>query len=45
MDYREYEKGQEVSEDDFQSIGMVRDKFHSEWNYTISPIERVEISL
>jgi hypothetical protein len=45
IDYREYENGQEVSEEDFQSIGIVRDKFHGEWNYTISPIERVEISL
>lgn len=45
LDYREYEKGKEVDEEDFRSIGIVRAKFHGEWNYTISPMRRIGISL
>jgi hypothetical protein len=45
LDYREYEKGREVDEEDFKSIGIVRAKFHGEWNYTISPMRRIEIAL
>ena len=45
LDYREYEKGREVDEEDFKNIGIVRAEFHGEWNYTISPMRRIEISL
>ena len=34
-----------VDEDDFKSIGIVRDKLHGEWNYKISPMKRIEIYL
>lgn len=43
IDYREYEKGKEVSDEDFKSIGMVPDKFHGEWNYRIEPMARINI--
>ena len=45
LDYRNYEKGREVDEEDFKSIGIARAKFHGEWNYTISPMEKIVISL
>ena len=45
LDYREYEKGREVDEEDFKSIGIVLAKFHGEWNYTISPMRKIEIAL
>jgi hypothetical protein len=45
LDYGEYEKGREVDEEDFKSIGIVRAKFHGDWNYTISPMKRIEICL
>jgi hypothetical protein len=44
IDCRHYEKGREISDEDFESIGITRDKFHGEWNYKIEPIIRVRIS-
>ena len=35
--------GRDVDDEDFKSIGIVRAKFHGEWNYTISPMRRVVI--
>lgn len=32
-----YPIGIKVSDEDFESINIVRDKFHGEWNYVISP--------
>ena len=37
LDENEYEKGKEVSEDDFAAIMIRGEDFHPEWNYTISP--------
>ena len=37
LDEGEYEKGLEVSDEEFDSINIVRDDFHGEWNYTIRP--------
>ena len=37
LDRRKYPLGQEVSNDDFDSINIRQHKFHGEWNYTISP--------
>ena len=45
VDYRKYEKGREVDDKDFESIGIVPDKFHGEWNYCIEPMVRISISL
>ncbi|HNC01615.1 MAG TPA: ISAzo13 family transposase [Leptospiraceae bacterium] len=45
IDYRKYEKGKEVSDRDFESIGIVPDKFHGEWNYRIEPTVRIGITL
>jgi hypothetical protein len=44
IDYRTYEKGKEVSDDDFKSIGITPDKFHGEWNYRIEPTVNIIIS-
>ena len=45
LDYREYATGKEVDDEDFKSIGITRAEFHGEWNYTISPMERITICL
>jgi len=37
IDFREYAKGKEVNKSNFQEIAITKDKFHGEWNYTISP--------
>lgn len=45
IDYRKYEKGKEVSDGDFESIGITPNKFHGEWNYRIEPMARISVSL
>ncbi len=45
IDYRDYQKGREVDDEDFDGIGITRDKFHGEWNYTISPVIKVNVLL
>jgi hypothetical protein len=37
LDKREYPKGIKVLDDEFATINIVRDAFHGEWNYSISP--------
>jgi transposase len=39
LDTNEYETGIKVSEEELQRINIVRDDFHGEWNYCISPSE------
>lgn len=43
IDYREYRKGREVDDEDFNEIAITRDTFHGEWNYVISPVIKVNI--
>jgi len=37
LDEGKYERGLEVSDEEFESINLVKDDFHGEWNYIISP--------
>jgi len=37
LDNREYPKGIKVPDAEFAAINMVRDDFHGDWNYSISP--------
>jgi hypothetical protein len=37
IDSKEYEKGVEVSGEEFNAINIKQHAFHGEWNYTISP--------
>jgi hypothetical protein len=37
LDTRTYPKGMKVSDEEMASLNIKRDKFHPEWNYTISP--------
>lgn len=37
LDTRAYPKGMKVSDEEIASLAIKRDKFHPEWNYTISP--------
>jgi hypothetical protein len=37
LDPNAYETGVEVSDEELSAVRMKKDKFHGEWNYTISP--------
>ena len=37
LDGNAYETGIEVSDEELAAVRMKKDKFHGEWNYTISP--------
>jgi transposase len=37
LDERTYEKGIEVSDEQLAGVGITRNEFHGEWNYTINP--------
>ena len=37
LDPNLYRKGVKVTDQEFAAIRLVRDDFHGEWNYTISP--------
>ena len=41
IDYRSYEKGRKVSNEEFKAINITPDEFHGEWNYTIHPIIKI----
>ena len=35
LDTKSYEKGRKISDEEMESINIVREQFHGEWNYTI----------
>lgn len=37
LDERQYETGKKVSDEELAEINLLKDKFHGEWNYSISP--------
>src|SRR5947199_115646 len=37
LDSNAYEKGIEVSDEELAAVRLKKDKFHGDWNYTISP--------
>jgi hypothetical protein len=37
LDSNSYEKGVEVSDEELAAVQLKKDKFHGDWNYTISP--------
>lgn len=39
MDYNKYPKGEKVTDGQLKKVNLIRDAFHGEWNYTISPDE------
>lgn len=39
-----YPKGIKITDDELKTINMTIEKFHGEWNYTIKPNEKEEIS-
>lgn len=43
LDYRYYEKGKKVDDEDFESIAITKNEFHGEWNYMISPVIVFEV--
>jgi len=38
VDYNEYKKGVDVSDEELAGVNLVEDDFHGEWNYSILPI-------
>ena len=38
VDYNEYKKGMEVSDEELSKVNILKDEFHGEWNYSILPI-------
>lgn len=43
LDTKSYPKGIKVSDQEMASINILRDSFHGEWNYTISPARKASI--
>ena len=37
QDLNTYEKGIEVSDEEFSSLNISRHQFHGDWNYSIAP--------
>ena len=37
LDKNKYPKGIEITKEEVEELGIVRDKFHGEWNYTFTP--------
>jgi hypothetical protein len=37
LDTNKYEKGLKVSDEELAAVHLTKDRFHGEWNYTISP--------
>ena len=37
IDKNKYEKGIEISDEEYDAINIKNHKFHGEWNYTIRP--------
>lgn len=37
LDMRTYEKGVKISNAEMDSLGIIGDGFHLDWNYTIKP--------
>ena len=37
LDENSYETGRKVTEQQIKNLSLQRDKFHGEWNYTLSP--------
>jgi len=40
LDEAEYQKGCKVTDEELEGVNITPDKFHGEWNYTISPYKR-----
>jgi hypothetical protein len=37
LDKSKYQKGIVISDEEMETIALVRDEFHADWNYTIKP--------
>jgi hypothetical protein len=44
MDKEIYQKGIKITDKELKNISMTIEKFHGEWNYTIKPNEKTEIT-
>lgn len=37
LDKNEYPKGIKITKEEIEELGIIRDEFHGEWNYTFKP--------
>ena len=37
LDKNEYPKGIKITKEEVEELGIIRDEFHGEWNYTFKP--------
>ena len=37
LDKNEYPKGIKIKKEEVEELGIIRDEFHGEWNYTFKP--------
>jgi len=44
IDYNEYPKGIEISNEELANVNLVQDDFHGEWNYSISPNQAITVN-
>ena len=40
LDRNEYPKGIKITKEEVEELGIIRDEFHGEWNYTLKPINK-----
>jgi len=40
LDRNEYPKGIKITKEEVEELGIIRDEFHGEWNYTFKPIDK-----
>jgi len=41
VDYNEYKKGIEVSDEELKKVNLIEDDFHGDWNYSIVPFSSI----
>jgi len=40
LDRNEYPKGIKITKEEVEELGIIREEFHGEWNYTFKPIDK-----
>ena len=43
LDRRKYPAGRKISNEEMESLNIIRRRFHGEWNYTINPRDKLNV--
>ena len=43
LDRRKYPAGRKISDEEMESLNIIRRRFHGEWNYTINPRDKLNV--